>query len=68
MTTNNLTLEEFYSLVNGGSVPTTPTDSVTPAADPNAGAIDPAATTEDPAGTTAEAPATEQENPLDIFN
>ena len=68
MTTNNLTLEEFYSLVNGGSVTTTPTDSVTPAADPNAGAIDPSATTEDPTGTTAEAPATEQENPLDIFN
>lgn len=59
MTTNNLTLEEFYTLLNGGSVATTPTDSVAPVTDPNAAStetpVDPNATTAptDPGATTA---------------
>lgn len=66
MTTNNLTLEEFYTLVNGGSVSTATTTSATPAVDPAA-----VKTSEDGSLTTEDTSATSEtttENPLDILN
>lgn len=58
MTTNNLTLEEFYTLVNGGSVSTATTTSAQP--------VD-TVSTED-TSTTTEAVSPSTENPLDILN
>lgn len=62
MTTNNLTLEEFYTLVNGGSVSTATATSATPAVDPTA------VTAEDPSATTEATTEAITENPLDILN
>lgn len=64
LTTNNLTLEEFYTLLNGGSVTiSTSTDSV-PATDPGAISTDPNAgvTTLEDTGATTQSEAVPQGN------
>lgn len=64
LTTNNLTLEEFYTLLNGGSVAiSTSTDSV-PSTDPSAIGTDPntGVTTSEDAGATTQSGAVPQGN------
>lgn len=63
MTTNNLTLEEFYTLVNGGSVSTATSSSATQQASPTG-----VTTSEDGNLSTEDTGSTTTENPLDIFN
>lgn len=64
LTTNNLTLEEFYTLLNGGSVAISTSTDPVPSTDPSAIGTDPNAgvTTSEDAGATTQSEAVPQGN------
>ena len=63
MTSNNLTLEEFYTLINGGSVPSTQTDPNAITTLPAESGSTPVVTAESTDETTTEDTATTTEDP-----